>query len=505
VLVACGVLGAAWLSSERATSVERASAPEVLATSAAAAVGVVAGVDADSRLEDVAAHLLGCAQGAAEASSCAGIVYVWSPRMPLSRTGIAEIAAAAEALGVTLHVVQSTELTDRPSGRGPAPPDALARALISTGATLHEPALVVHAGGRLLGPAILGFKTADAYRSLVEERLASATPAAAAPSAAPTGGGPAAFAAEPLATVAVSWTDLPARGQPGAYFRWVPERNAVAYESGGAIYLLDLESGESSAAPGFVDFVPTPDGRYFVTPGRNRALEFYDADEVFEAAAAGRGRQVPPFFVDAQMQDQYPSVGILSTAGAAGSSRTVYRVLTSWYDRVAFRDYEVRPSAGGAPASVRSLGPPVEACAGFRFSIPILSQTGLEVAGRDEATGTTKVLRIGEEGRCSEAADIGLPTGKVAWSPDGKRLAFAIPAGAVSDGSGVLWRGADDPARAGVFVYDRESRSVSRVEASQQARRLTFPEFVGPDRLVFLLPGERQGAPNRFRLVCCFQ
>jgi hypothetical protein len=199
------------------------------------------------------------------------------------------------------------------------------------------------------------------------------------------------------------------------------------------------------------------------------------------------------------MQDQYPSVGILSTSGA----RTVYRVLTSWYDRVAFRDYEVRAAAGGAPPSVRALGQPVEACAGFQFSIPIMSQTGLEVAGRDEATGTTKVLRIGENGRCTEAADTGLPTGKVAWSPDGRRLAFAIPAGAVSDGSGVLWNGSDDPARAGVFVYDRQSREVARVEASQQARRLTFPEFVGPDRVVFLLPGERQGTPNRFRLVCC--
>jgi hypothetical protein len=68
----------------------------------------------------------------------------------------------------------------------------------------------------------------------------------------------------------------------------------------------------------------------------------------------------------------------------------------------------------------------------------------------------------------------------------------------------MLWMGSDDPARAGVFVYDRQSRDVARVEASQQARRLTFPEFVGSDRVVFLLPGERQGMANRFRLVCCF-
>jgi hypothetical protein len=488
-------------------------AAAVLASSGSARSLVGSGdVHRAATLEGVVADIAKCKAAHAPGNpfACAGIVYFWSPGMPLSETGIAEIEAASRSLDLALHVVQSSELRQRaPSAMSDAS-EALAKAMTGAGATLHEPALVVHRGGVLIGGAILGYKTADAYRSLIEERLVIKGPGDASASArrpAAPGEGSAASIPSDVRGLPepTSYTDLPARGQPGAYFRWVPGRNAVAYESVGVVYLLDLEGGGSRAAPGFVDFVPTPDGRYFVTPGRTRALEFYDAAEVFEAAQAGRGREVRPFYVDDQMQDQYPSVGILSTEQSAAGSRTVYRVLTSWYDRIAFRDYEVRVRAQGGRALVRPLGGPVEACAGYRFSIPIMSQSGLEVAGRDEATATTKVLRIGANGRCTEAADIGLPTGKVAWSPDGRRVAFAIPAGAVSDGSGVVFRGDDDATRAGVFVYDLQTKAVTKVEASEQNRRLTFPEFVGNDRVTFLLPGERPGQSNRFRLVCCLR
>jgi hypothetical protein len=44
---------------------------------------------------------------------------------------------------------------------------------------------------------------------------------------------------------------------------------------------------------------------------------------------------------------------------------------------------------------------------------------------------------------------------------------------------------------------------VTRVEASLDARRLTFPEFVGADQVLFLLPPESAAGSSRFRLVCC--
>jgi hypothetical protein len=412
--------------------------------------------------------------------------------MPLSRLGVAEIARAAEALHIRLDVVSAEPLAGGHHGAG-GPTELLAARLIAAGATLHAPALVVHRDGRFLGSAILGYKEADAYASLIEERLAGGfveAEAGLAPGASP-GRAPA------------SWRDYPVPGQPGAYFRWVPGGNAVAYEAGARVSLLELESGERLAAPGYVDFVPTPDGRFFVTPARDRALDFYDAEEVFEAARAGRGASVAPFHSDRQMRDQYPSVGILSSeAAAGGGTRTVYRVLTSWFDRVAFRDYEITTDGSGRHR-VRPIAAPVVACTGYRFSIPILAQDGREVAGRDEASATTKVFRLADDGRCEEAVDVGLPTGKVAWDRDGRRLAFAIPEGAVRDGSRILWRGESAPQLAGVFVFDRSDGSLTRVEGSEDARRLTFPEFVGRDQVLFLLPQEPRGGQSRFRLVCC--
>jgi hypothetical protein len=453
-----------------------------------------AGVDTLTTLSAVAERLAVCAS--ASDDSCAGVIYVWTRDMPLSRSGILEIAAATSALNVALDVVPRSELDGAATGSPEL--SALAETLLGAGATLHAPALVVHRGGELDPRAILGFKTADAYRSLISARMEQAASAASMPWPAagngtlPTAGGPA---------PSVSFKDFEVSGTPGPYFRWVPGRDALAYEAGGQIYLLDLKSGERLNGPGYVDFVPTPDGRFFVTPARDRALEFYDAEQVFSEARAGRGRAVRPFYTDEEMRDQYPSVGILSSTTRGDELRTVYRVLTSWFDAVVFRDYEVVTTAGRS--SVRPIGEPVEACRSHDFSIPIMAPSGREVAGRDEATATTKVFRLADDGGCQEIVNLSAPTGKVAWDPDGRRVAFAIPEGAVRDGARVLWLGRTDQERAGIYVFDLRAGSVSRVEASSDARRLTFPEWVGKDQLAFLLPGAARGGPGRFRLVCC--
>ena len=52
-----------------------------------------AGLDSLTSLEDAARRIEECAD------DCSGIVYFWSQRMPLSRSGIAEISGAARSLG----------------------------------------------------------------------------------------------------------------------------------------------------------------------------------------------------------------------------------------------------------------------------------------------------------------------------------------------------------------------------------------------------------------------
>jgi hypothetical protein len=420
---------------------------------------------------------------------CAGVVYFWSPRMPLSRAAIPHISEAAQSLGADLTLVSFEEL-ERYAETGSLDGSDLtvqAEAMLAAGALAHAPSLVVHRGGGVIGPAILGYKESATYETMVASRL-SEGPSALPPALPPV---ETSLLARIPVTVPdrVSFTDYEAVGVPGAYFRWVPGRQALAYESAGRIYLMDLTDGETWIAPGYVDFVPTPDGRYFVTPGpRNMGLVFYDADDVFEGARQGRSGAVRPIFTDDRMRDQYPSVGILSQ----DESSVRYRVMTSWFEGLVYRDYEIRNGEGGAPATVLALGAPIVPCAAMPLSTPIMSQDGTEVAARDEATGTTKIFRILPEGRCEEALALGMPTRKVAWHSTGRKLAFSTPRVRSISGGGT------EP---GIFVYDRDERRITRVTDSGGASQLAFPDFIGEDAVTFMVPGRRYGDQSFFRVV----
>ena len=462
--------GAAWCSIA-AGAVAWASALSLVPSHAPSAPD--APIDSLTPLADVARDARACAP------DCVGLVYAWTPRMPLSEKGIAEVVRAAAELEIGVSIVAHEELQAARAEQNDGAGAALANAMLDAGMLAHAPALAVMRGEEVLGTAILGYKRAGAYASLVSKRLAGLDRGY---PAEPT---PHALLARDV-EAAQTPTDYEVVGLPGAYFRWVPYTRLIAYESDDRIYLLDLSDGQSRQAPGYVDFVPTPDGRYFVTPGPGAAgLEFFDAAEVLAEIDRGRGATVQPFFHDPQMRDQYPSMGILQRDGA----RTRYRVLTSWFEGLLYRDYDVTVDATGGAPSVRPVGEPVAPCAGLRLSTPIMSQNGREVSARDESTGTTKIFEMLEGGACREAADLGAATSKVAWHASGQKLAFATPRRGTARGE------------QGIFVFDRRTGSTLRVPASEGASGLAFPDFVGEASVVFLLPGPTYQATSYFRVV----
>ncbi|MGH7476581.1 MAG: hypothetical protein ACRELD_09855 [Longimicrobiales bacterium] len=386
--------------------------------------------------------------------------------------------------------------------------------MIFAGATTHYPAVLVHQDGRLVGSAILGYKTAETYRGMIEARLrataqttlASARHAPAAESTDRSGSAADSISGfGPAPGVGYWWKDFPVERRPGAYFRRLPGRSAIAFASQRSVYLLDFQDGRTMLAPGHVDLVPSPDGRLLVTPGPERSgLRFLDARAVFAAARRGAGSTVQPVFVDPDLPDQYPSVGIRSTTNAAEAGVAVYRVLTSWYDRAIFRDYSVQNARDAASLAVRPSGPPVPACPGYNLSLPIISPDGSELAARDEFSATTKLFRLNDDGGCDEILDLGIQTGKIAFSPDARRVAFAIPLGVVRDGRGVLWVGRRlEKELEGIFVLERDGLGITRIRGSEDAKRLAFPEFIGRDSIMFLMANADAGEESRFRLVCC--
>ena len=104
-----------------------------------------------------------------------GIIYAWSPHMPLSVEGYPEIAAAANRLGLTVTPVLSSHANidyarDRAQRVGmPEEAFALNRSVELTMRNLnvHAPAILIYANGALVSPVIPGFRRATDYEALI--------------------------------------------------------------------------------------------------------------------------------------------------------------------------------------------------------------------------------------------------------------------------------------------------------------------------------------------------
>ena len=428
-------------------------------------------------LEHLAERLAAC-----EAPDrCTHFVYVHSPAMPLSERGIADIVRATRSLGVPVSLLPASSLFEPASD---PTLDALRMALVEAGATVHFPAVVLMNEGAPVGNALVGYKPAEVYESMLGRRLAKLGPDAPTFPTAPV------VADAPTRDVELL-ANYPLSGRPGAFFRRTPGTRYISYDLRGVVYLHHLESDESFSAPGRLDFVPSPDGAFFVTPGpANSGLAFYGARDVFRLGAQGRARSLSPMFVDVTLRDQYPSIGILERRPDA---RRVYRVLTAWYEGAQYRDFEMDFDPDGGITDIRPISIKTVACQGMALSLPILSKDGREMSARDEGTGTTKVFRLGPDGACEQVFDSGMQATKATFSSDGALLAFGSRDGART--------GLGD-ARPAVYVVDRRTHETTRIPDSTSPS-LTIPEFVGPDSLLFLVAGARRNDPSVLRLVCC--
>ena len=104
-------------------------------------------------------------------------------------------------------------------------------------------------------------------------------------------------------------------------------------------------------------------------------------------------------------------------------------------------------------------------------------------------SGTTKIYAFREDGLCDVVLSLGMPTRKGAWHANGRKLAFSTPRVRTASGGGA------DP---GIFIYDRDERTLTRVADSDEASQLAFPDFVGDDAVVFMIPSREQSV---FRVV----
>lgn len=109
-----------------------------------------------------------------------GVVYVWSPHMPLSVDGYRALLAAAAPRGVAVHALlepgADRAFAQASLARGGLPPDALRVAdsveLWFRDVHLHAPSILVFAQGRIAGDAWPGYHSAEEYDRFLERALA---------------------------------------------------------------------------------------------------------------------------------------------------------------------------------------------------------------------------------------------------------------------------------------------------------------------------------------------
>ena len=184
-----------------------------------------------------------------------GIVYAWSPGMPLSVSGLAEAKAAADSLGVafTAVVADARPLELEHSSVDTAYQHSLnSLDLVYRDATIHYPSILFYRNGKLLGSAIPGYKQRDTYIALARDAFkASNAPDARSATTAPS------FWVDHKAQIAQARSVETVRAV-GFFFKPIATTDLVAYTSQNAAYLFDLGTRREQRIPGTVDPVPTP-------------------------------------------------------------------------------------------------------------------------------------------------------------------------------------------------------------------------------------------------------
>lgn len=269
---------------------------------------------------------------------------------------------------------------------------------------------------------------------------------------------------------------------PRWFFKPLPDRPYVVYLGDRGNHLLDMETGRITPIPGVSDAVPTPDGRFVSLPG----ISLFPLDELLNT-----NRQAKPTRLTADLRGDYQSPGLLHE----DESSVTYRFIADREGTVA-RDIRVVFNTQHGP-KLEVLGPKHKLCSGRLLQLPMLSKDGREFSAYDVQASATKIFRIGDDFGCTEASNLGLPTGKLSFSFDKRYVAFHL--GHVEKRSARMADVPDDRMVHSVFVLDRKLQRIGRL-THNTASNAYYPAFRRDGTLVYLFkPFEESG--GRFSFV----
>src|SRR5262245_58989524 len=406
----------------------------------------------------------------------AGMIYLWSPGMPLSIRGLEEARAAAKILGIAFTAVVADATPAEMHGVDASIARSMSAIdLVYRNATIHYPSITFYQHGALLGSAIPGYKQRDTYALLAREAVARPSQPAAAPQSS--------FWVDHKARVSTTRTVQTVR-RVGFFFKPVAATDYVSYTSDNAAFLFNLGTRREQRIPGNVDPVPTPDGRMLTRPG----LTLYPMSFLI----AG---DTTPSFIDRELPDEYQTASILKQSTDA----TRYRVVTVCRMGDGYRDQDVTFGRDGRLITVQPLGAPFVPCAERTFSLPISAKGSKEIGVFDTRSRTNRIINVTDDGGCTDVLDLGFASGKLAFSYDGSAIAFATSR-INTDAEGEFLKPEENFYKDALVLYRKTGRIVS-LTTNRPLSAMTFPEFLPDGRVMILDQASRFRHTEVFRVL----
>jgi hypothetical protein len=398
-------------------------------------------------------------------STASGMIYIWSPRMPLAVRGIAEARAAARELGIAFTALATDAANEDTSSRH-APPSGTRLLesvdLVYRGATLHYPSAIFYRNGAIDPRTIPGYKDRSTYASLFRdgERTERAP-------------------GIPGAAVPKFWIDRAARFDTlrsvqtsrllNSFFKPVGSTHMVTYTSRSQGYLLNLDTRIEQRLPGYQkDPAPTPDGRLITVAG----LQFFNTGDLAVSDTVA-------LFRDPTLPGDYQSVALTKTT----ASNRWYRVLTAWKGSVQTREYRATFDGAGHAHAIEPVGAVTTPCPQRLLSLPMSARAGHLIAACDVTTQSQHIVRVTAD-ECADTLDLGFATGKVSFSYDGASIAFSSSRINV-DAEGPLFK-PDEMFYRDAFLLEMSTGRLVVLSDNRSIHGSMFPEFVPEGNVVVL-------------------
>jgi hypothetical protein len=429
-----------------------------------------------------------------------GLIYVWSPHMPLSLRGVHEAQKVTTtkkiALTVLLDPYADLVTASKVASRESFPKSYLrrieSRILLEKNMTLHFPSAIPYRDGTLARDMRGGYDNPQRLADYLEKEFEKLRYPAS------LGGPLHSFFAQlmgPLPSVAqtasakkdktpkeevcrfapfgVIQRTAPRRAT-SYFFRAFPDSQYVSYagvdDPSSSIknhnYILDLKSRKEYRLPGPYD--PVPICEEIMTVPNNSDVRFFDIKRIL----AGQGNSAP--LVKLDLPGVYQSVSACPQEGkgevtmitdAAGV--TLQKILV---------DVTTSPPQVSFPEE----GKPV--CQNFKVKFPMLSKDGKELSGADQDSKTTKIWRLENDGTCSEIFDFRFLAGKADFSFDGNLLAFHVRSDI--DNLKYFSRPSQNMAM-NIYVYDRLRKSLRKI-TNNFDRNSYYPVFRRDGTIVYM-------------------